>query len=42
LDIAPFIQLLSSGDFLEQADCNIDGAVDFLDIAPFIGFLTGG
>ncbi len=39
-DIAPFISLLGSGDFLAQADVNEDGGVDFLDISPFIGLLT--
>jgi len=42
LDIAPFIQILSDGTYLEQADCNEDGEVNFLDISPFITFLTGG
>ena len=42
LDIAPFIALLSSGDFQAEADCNCDGVVDFLDIAPFINTLSGG
>lgn len=40
LDIAPFIGLLSSGDFLDKADINGDGSVSFLDIAPFIGLLS--
>lgn len=39
-DIAPFIALLSSGEFQAEADVNQDGFVDFLDIAPFIGELT--
>ena len=42
LDIAPFITLLSSGDFQAEADCNCNGVVDFLDIAPFINALSGG
>ena len=41
LDIAPFIALLTSGNYLEQADCNLDAEVSFLDIAPFIASLTG-
>ena len=40
LDIAPFIALLASGNYLEQADCNLDAEVSFLDIAPFIASLT--
>ena len=39
-DIAPFIDILSSGVFLDQADCNQDGVVDFFDIAPFIDILA--
>ena len=41
LDIAPFIAVLSVGDFVDQADVNRDGMVDFLDIAPFIALLSG-
>ena len=40
LDIAPFIAILSAGDFLDQADINQDGIVDFLDINPFIALLS--
>ena len=40
LDIAPFIEVLTTNSFLEQADCNQDGAVNFLDIAPFIAILA--
>ena len=41
LDISPFIALLSTGDFQEEADANRDEAVTFLDISPFIGLLSG-
>lgn len=41
LDIAPFIAILTSGEFESQADFNQDGAVTFMDIAPFIAILTG-
>ena len=40
LDIAPFIAVLSSGDFQNEADINRDGIVSFLDISPFIGVLS--
>jgi len=40
-DIAPFIEVLLDGSFLEQADVNRDDDVNFLDIAPFILLLTG-
>ena len=39
-DIAPFISLLSTGEFQAEADINGDGLVDFSDIAPFIGLLA--
>ena len=41
LDIAPFIELLSSGNFKPEADVNLDGEVTFLDISPFISILSG-
>ena len=40
-DIPPFIDLLSTGQFLEEADCAPDGEINFNDIAPFIDVLTG-
>ena len=40
LDIAPFISILSAGDYLEQADVDQNGTVDFLDISPFINLLS--
>lgn len=40
LDISPFILLLSTGDFLPEADTNQDGEVNFLDITPFILILS--
>lgn len=39
LDVAPFIELLTSGEFLPQADINGDGLVNLLDVAPFIDLL---
>ena len=41
LDISPFISLLSTGDFQNEADMNGDGTVSFLDISPFISALSG-
>ena len=41
LDITPFVAILQSGTFLEQADVDQDGAVTFSDIAPFIAVLSG-
>ena len=40
LDISPFINTLSSGVFLAEADTNQDGRIDFLDISPFIVILA--
>ena len=41
LDIAPFITLLSTGGFQQEADINEDGVVNFLDISPFVTVLNG-
>ena len=41
LDIAPFISVLSSGEFQAEADCDESEVVNFLDISPFIAILTG-
>ena len=40
LDIAPFIDFLTSGVYLAQADCNQDGEITFIDIASFIVILS--
>ena len=42
LDVAPFVDLLSTGGFSEKADINQDGAVDLLDVQPFVNLLSGG
>ena len=41
LDISPFISILSTGGFLNEADINQDDDVNFLDISPFISILSG-
>ncbi len=41
LDVAPFVELLSSGDFQAEADINQDGVVDLLDVQPFVDLLSG-
>ena len=41
LDVAPFVDLLSSGGFSENADANEDGQVNLLDVAPFVDLLSG-
>ncbi|MEM7457247.1 MAG: dockerin type I domain-containing protein [Planctomycetota bacterium] len=35
LDVAPFVELLSSGEYQFEADINGDGLVNLLDVAPF-------
>ena len=42
LDVAPFIALLSEGQFQAEADLNLDGMVNLLDVSPFIDLLSGG
>ena len=42
LDVAPFVDLISSGMFQAEADVNEDGVVDLLDVAPFVAILAGG
>jgi len=41
LDIAPFIEVLSSNGFQAEADIDLNLTVDFLDITPFINLLSG-
>lgn len=40
LDVAPFVQLLSSGGYQVEADINGDGAVNLLDVGPFVDLLA--
>ena len=40
LDIAPFITLLTDGEFQAEADIDQNGEVNFEDILPFIGILS--
>lgn len=42
LDVAPFVELVSSGGFQAEADINGDGVVNLLDVGPFVALLTGG
>ena len=41
LDVQPFIELLNSSTFQEEADTNGDGVVNLLDIEPFIDLISG-
>ena len=42
LDVAPFVDLISSGDFDPKGDINRDGFVNLLDVTPFVALLSGG
>lgn len=41
LDVAPFVNLLTNGEFSTKADINGDGVVDLLDVNPFVDLVTG-
>ena len=41
LDVAPFVEAVTSGMYIPAADVNQDGAVDLLDVAPFVELLSG-
>ena len=41
LDVAPFVDLISTGQFDAKADINEDMAVDLLDVGPFVTLLGG-
>ena len=40
LDVQPFVDLITNGQFDEKADTNMDGSVNLLDIGPFIDILN--
>ena len=42
LDVQPFVDALSSGEFICEADLNQDGFVNLLDVQPFVDLLSGG
>ena len=41
LDVSPFVDAISSGEYQIAADMNEDGAVDLLDVSVFIDVLAG-
>ncbi len=41
LDVAPFVELITTNTFSLKADINEDGVVDLLDVEPFVNLLTG-
>ena len=40
LDVQPFVDILTLGEFQNEADVNIDGFVDLLDVQPFVEILA--
>ena len=42
LDVAPFVDLISSGEFSPKGDFDSNGAVNLLDVAPFVNAIAGG
>ena len=42
LDVDPFVDALSNGDFIQEADTNCDGVVNLLDVDSFVELLSGG
>ena len=42
LDVAPFVDAVTSGVFDPKADLNEDDDVNLLDVAPFVDVLVGG
>lgn len=41
LDVAPFVDRISTGTYQAEADINQDGNVNLLDVQPFVDLLTG-
>lgn len=41
LDVAPFVEALTSGGYHYEADVNEDDSTDLLDVAPFVDLLMG-
>ena len=40
LDVAPFVELITNGEFDAKADINSDGEVNLLDVSPFVMLLS--
>ncbi|MEM9410961.1 MAG: S8 family serine peptidase [Planctomycetota bacterium] len=41
LDVEPFVDLISTGEYSAKADFDEDGVVGLLDVAPFVELLNG-
>ena len=42
LDVASFVDAITSPEFVCEADIDENDVVDLLDVAPFVDLLTGG
>ena len=42
LDVSPFVNFITGGNYSAKVDLNLDGDLNLLDVAPFIEVLTGG
>lgn len=42
LDVQPFIELLSSGEYVNEGDINQDNVINLLDVGPFVDALSNG
>ena len=40
LDVSPFVDRISNGEYQQEADTNLDGHVNLLDIEPFVDLLN--
>ncbi len=40
LDVSPFVDRVTGGQFQAEADINFDGVVGLLDVAPFVALLS--
>ncbi len=41
LDVQPFVNQLTSGEYLDKADMNQDGVLNLLDVSGFVSVLVG-
>ena len=41
LDVTPFVEAITTGNFVAEADINGDGVVNLLDVDPFVDLLIG-
>ena len=41
LDVSPFVEIITSGEFQNEADVNQDGVVNLIDVSPFVELVIG-